>query len=289
MPEGPEVRVVSDVIRRAVGKTVSAARIVENVPGIDHRFTKDGIPNLVALQGATLKEVKAFGKLLCLTFERGPGEVWQMLNTLGMSGSWAWNGSSYKHARLNLSFADETSIAFIDARCFGTIRIMTPSLAAKEIKKIGFDLLDAPMPEDQWAALQTKKGLTDLPVGEALLVQKHFSGIGNIYKSETLYACCIDPRVLVKDLPKEDWGSINHAANKILQKAYKLGGSSVESFQADGKDGDMQNHLAIYGMGRCPEGHETSHIDQSGRTTWFCETCVANWKVANEQNQACSK
>jgi len=51
--------------------------------------------------------------------------------------------------------------------------------------------------------------------------QRLFSGIGNIYKSETLYACGIHPLTLVKDVPIDLWKMVNVKAHEILKIAYE--------------------------------------------------------------------
>ena len=122
------------------------------------------------------------------------------------------------------------------------------------------------------------KKIKDKPVGEVLLTQNLFSGLGNIYKCETMYEIEIDPRLATKDVSKTKWNQVNLVAHKIMQNAYFLGGSSVKNFTANGVEGYAQTTLKIYGKKKCPLGHEVSTIKQgkgsNERTTWFCKQCI---------------
>jgi len=134
------------------------------------------------------------------------------------------------------------------------------------------------MPEDRWALLQKNKKIKDKPVGEILLTQNLFSGLGNIYKCECMYEIGIDPRLLVKDISITKWNLVNSISHKIMQKAYMLKGSSVKNFTANGVEGKAQTILKIYGKKKCPKGHTVNKVKQgkgsNERTTWFCKQCI---------------
>ena len=291
MPEGPEVRLVGAVIAEALDKRF-LPKIIENTDRL-HRFSTKGIPGWDLIKdGFTITGVTTKGKMICISVKNRQGETLAILNTLGMTGTWAFDAEFEKHARLAFfplvstpcGGALATSLAalcdgntrvltFLDQRCFGTIRVMPLPTAAKLLTKIGHDLLHAPAPPELWTSFQQHKSLRDQPVGEALLDQRFFSGIGNIYKAETLYSAGIHPFRLVRDLSSEEWERINRLAHVIMNNALQAGGSSVENFQANKQDGSFQQHLRVYGRKQCPQGHLVQTADQDGRTTWFCPTC----------------
>jgi len=55
------------------------------------------------------------------------------------------------------------------------------------------------------------------PVGEALMIQRAVAGIGNVYKSETLFLEGIDPRALLRDLDDAVILSLLRRARALLQ------------------------------------------------------------------------
>lgn len=278
MPEGPECAVVVDELQGACGQIFLAAEVIENEPGKEHRFSKKPIKDWDKLQQPWfIDSIRAKGKLIIFDIViLNSGERWVGLSTLGMSGDWRFDSGGHKHCRLSF-IHDRGDLSFIDTRCFGTFRLLTPKEAEKAIEKIGWDLLQAPMSAAEWTKLQQHPKISNKQIGEALLEQSLFAGIGNIYKAETIWELKLNPETLVKDLTENEWAEINTVAHKILQKAYKLGGSSIVDFTANGKEGKAQEVLNVYGKEKCPEGHSISKLTQKGgsteRTTWWCKTC----------------
>lgn len=280
MPEGPEIAVVADAVRAQCEELFESAEIIENVSGKLHRYSRKAPKNFSELQNKQwiLKDVNTKGKLIFFDIQiYKTGKKWVGLSTLGMSGDWRYDSAGHKHTRLSF-IRHRGDLSLVDVRCFGTFRLVTPIEAQEAKSKIGWDLLKAPMPEDNWARLQSHKKIKDKSIGEILLTQNIFAGIGNIYKCETMYEIGIDPRLAVKEMSKAKWNKINPVVHKIMQNAYFLKGSSVKNFTANGVEGRAQTVLKIYGKKKCPLGHEVSTIKQgkgsNERTTWFCKKCL---------------
>jgi len=276
MPEGPEVRIVADHLEQHVGRIFNSAEILE-WPGFKHRFVRNGIPGFEKIKnGFTLKSVICKGKLLVLQIEAGD-EALSLICTLGMSGSWMTLPDdkeliptlSSNHGRV--LFRGTPCLAFVDQRSFGTLSIVTRDATQKRLKKIGWDLLQAPMKESDWSKLQSKIGKK--PIGEVLMKQNRFAGIGNIYKAEVLYEAGLHPKTLVSDLDSTDWAKINQITHQILTASYAKRGSSTQSFHSDGKKGTFHSQLKIYKKKKCPQDHEIKSVEQAKRTTWYCPVC----------------
>lgn len=268
MPEGPEVRVVADFISRSIGRKFDRAEIVENTDKL-HRFSKKPPKGLETLNesGFIIESVRARGKLIIIDFNTNDSRL-SALVTLGMSGSWAENARHYKHARISF-ISNEFDLTFLDPRCFGTFKLVTTDEASSRLNKIGHDLLSSPMDSTAWMSLRSSKKIKDMPIGEALMEQKLFSGIGNIYKSEIIYRCYLDPRTPVRDIDDETWASINIAAHDILAASYINKGSTVSTFSSNGDHGSNQFFLKAYRKSSAPEG-EIIALEQAGRVTWWC-------------------
>lgn len=276
MPEGPEAHTIGDIVYDTIGLQFEKAEIIER-SDFKHKYARNGLKNLDKLSnGFKIDDAFVRGKLVVINLDVD-GQHWVILNTLGMSGTWMFHGRSNYHARIN--FANGTrggdsgviDFTFVDQRSFGTIKICKPDEAQKKIRKIGHDLVSAPMADGKWAKLQEKLGHKE--IGIALMEQKHFSGIGNIYKAEILYAIKIHPKTLIKDLSKDTWSAVNYTSHLIMKRAYTSGGSTVRSFAANGKIGKFQRQLKVYKRKKCPEGHPIVSVDQKKRTTWFCKEC----------------
>ena len=273
MPEGPEVAVVAAGVHKGLPTIFEAATIIENVPGKLHRYSKKKPKNwdVIANNRFEMLRVRTKGKLILIDIETLPNrEPWVLLITLGMSGDLRWNSANHKHTRFAF-LQHGRDLSFVDTRCFGTLRIVTPQEAREAESKIGWDFLKAPAPKEYWK--QTKTTLSKKPIGPVLLNQKYFGGIGNIYKSEVIHRCRIHPSIPVKEIPDTKWERLNETIHAILLESYKLKGCSVVDFTADGVEGQAQQLLQVYMKNKCPKNHPIKTIKQEDRTTWYCPEC----------------
>ena len=280
MPEGPEVRVIGNTVAKAIGHTITAANHTQSKK---YKWKRDGIPGWDKLKlwipseqtyltSWTVEDVIVKGKLIRIDIFSGETKL-SILNTLGLEGTWFWNlttkDSRNKYKRVWFDFHHGERLAYYDSRNFGTIKIVERKEADAKLQKIGWDLLQAPMPEETWKALQSDKKIKEKPIGEILMRQSEFSGIGNIYKAETLYDLKIHPSILVEDLDPDLWEQVNHSAHRIMQESYQANGSSVKSYNG----GSFQRSLKVYKQKTCPQNHPIKSMQQAKRTTWYCETC----------------
>jgi len=112
-----------------------------------------------------------------------------------------------------------------------------------------------------------------------LLDQKFVSGIGNIYASEILFHCKINPFKQAKNLTKLDIKKIRYFSKVILNKAIKKGGSSIRDFKnVSGQNGSYQNEFKVYQrenlncFNKDCFGKVTKKVI-SKRSTFFCNRC----------------
>ena len=115
-----------------------------------------------------------------------------------------------------------------------------------------------------------------------LLDQKFVSGIGNIYASEILFYCKINPFKKAKNLTKLDIKKIRYFSKVILNQAIKKGGSSIRNFKsAEGKNGKYQSEFKVYQRENlnCLNKYCYGKIKKkiiSKRSTFFCNRCQNN-------------
>ena len=86
-------------------------------------------------------------------------------------------------------FDDDTEIYYSDMRNFGTLKFYFGIGSSKELNKklseIGPDMLNEPCDEKTWLKICEKRKNQSLV--KFLMEQKNVSGVGNIYKSESLF------------------------------------------------------------------------------------------------------
>lgn len=275
MPEGSECHVISDVINKGQNLIFEGSQIIENTNS-KHRYSRKAPINwnVIANNRWKLINARCKGKLILIEIELIENkQKWVILATLGLSADFRWNSIQHKHCRLSFLQITGEDLSFIDIRNFGSIRIVTNENASKLESKIGHDLLQSPMSKQDWKELQSHPKIKDQEIKIALMEQKYFSGLGNIYAAESIYELGINPRKIIKDLDPIKWELLNNVSHNILQKAYSLNGSSVKDYTFDGKRGSAQTMLKIYSKKLCPLNHKVETIEQNKRTTWYCPQC----------------
>ena len=180
-----------------------------------------------------------------------------------------------KHTHVEFVFTEGSKLFYNDTRQFGHLRLVN----AKEFKKV---LAEAGLgPEPLKITLRNFTALvsahSEKPAKDFLLNQQIIAGIGNIYADESLFAAKIRPTRKVKTLKLAEIKALHNAIKKILTKAIKLGGSSIEYFlMTNGSAGKYTNEHEVYGRAGkpCPRcGRILKSAKIAGRTTVFCAKC----------------
>ena len=285
MPELPEV----EIVKQSLAKKIEQKKIKKVI--VRNRNLRIKIPLKFEelLQNKIIKKVTRFSKYLIFNFSDSSF----CLIHLGMSGtihliknnnlSKSTNTSFYnlsmlpkKHNHVEIQFGD-LKIIYNDPRRFGFFKFIDNK--QKLIER--FNHLG---PEPFYKVfnlgyltnyfLNKKKDIKSF-----LLDQKFVSGIGNIYASEILFFCKINPTTAAMKLSKKDCKYIILFSKKVLNRAIKKGGSSIRDFRDTlGKSGNFQKEFKVYQRENlnCPRKKCIGKIKKifiSNRSTFFCNTC----------------
>ena len=222
-----------------------------------------------ALDKKTIKYVGRRGKMLAIGFNDKEGLVFH----LKLAGQLIFNGIPGKHTRQVFNFSDGSRLIFNDVRKFGWVKKTKDIGQMKEIKQLGPDALK--IKEKDFKELLSKRGKAKIK--PLLMDQKFAAGIGNIYADEILFAAGINPLRVVKTLTDKEIKNIFYAIKDILQKAIKMGGSSVRDYvKPDGKDGGYQKYHKVYqktGQACMVCKTPIKRIKLGGRSTHYCPQC----------------
>lgn len=244
MPEGPSILFLKNKLQRFKGKTVSeASGYVE--------MDKSEIVNL------KLIDIETYGKNLLFVFKDFFVSV-----HLGLFGSMLVN----KRKKVNASFAlhfGESEINFYVAK--------TKFYKGKPTDHFNFktDVLKPEFDEDfVLNELQTNQG--DKMIGDVLMDQNIFAGVGNIIRIESLYHAKIHPDSLVKSIPE-----------KKLIFLLKMVVDYSEEFLNLLKTDKVKETAMIYGKKICPKDKSELFIEELGkikRKTYVCLKCQKLYK-----------
>lgn len=269
MPELPEVETIVRGLRKTVsGKKIKGIKIVPcRVLQNSSAYLKRNLIN------QKIAEVNRRGKNIILHLSGGNF----ILIHLGMTGNLSYLNKSTpfgKHDHIELKFSDNSALRFSDTRKFGKFKLIKSNRIKnlKELRVLGPEPLEIPK-NDFVKLLQKRKG----KIKPTLLNQKVIAGIGNIYADEALWEAKIHPLQKVSSLSRDKLIKLHQAIQKILKKAIKAGGSSVDDYlDLEGKEGLFQLQHKAYGREGepCPRCKtEIKRIVLNQRSSYFCPRC----------------
>lgn len=274
MPEGPEVTRVSTQLNSVLQNT-----LLEDVQFLSGRYFKQPPENFFKFESALnkgallIKSINNKGKFIWWELENN----WFIFSTLGMSGRYSLEES--KHSRILFDvtkmyhkYTEFLSVYYEDIRNFGTIKFVNDrNILNKKLDSIGPDMLNNPCTTCDFLKIARKHN--NKSIVKFLMEQKYISGIGNIYKSESLFLAKLSPFSFIKDLSDEDLTTLYNCILKVLSEAYKTGGSTIQTYKdLYGDEGvyPKMSRLLVYNQKTDIYGNDIKKVildDQ--RTTYF--------------------
>lgn len=294
MPELPEV----ETVRRGLAPTMEQARLERlETRRPDLRFPfPDGFSDRVS--GRTIIGLGRRAKYLLIDLDDGM----TIIAHLGMSGSFRIEAAGpvevpgdfhhprskdekHDHVLFHLTRDDRSlRVIYNDPRRFGFMHLwarseldLYPAFAGLGPEPTG-NLLDA-----EYLAARFRDRVQ--PLKGMLLDQTVIAGLGNIYVCEALWRSGLSPTrkagtlVTKAGKAKPELLALTQAIREVIADAIAAGGSSLrDHIQTDGSLGYFQHSFAVYDRETEPCTREgcggiVSRLVQSGRSTFFCESC----------------
>lgn len=273
MPEGDTIHRAAATLDRALGGG-TVTRFESSYPALN-RVDQDA-----PIAGRTIERVSARGKHLLVHLSGG-----LVLRThLRMNGSWhlyrpgeRWRRPA-REVRVLLATADFVAVGFAvpDAEFVATGR----TSRGRRLESLGPDLLAADF--DAAAAVERLRGSGAATVEAALLDQTVLAGIGNVYKSEVLFACRVHPFASVASLDDATRAKLVATARRFLAANVRpaTGGGIVTytGFRRTTRRADPAERLWVYGRAgrpcrRCGTPIAWRKSGPATRSTYWCPRC----------------
>jgi len=285
MPELPEVEVVKESLSRTItGKKIKKVCIKNRNLRIKIQkgFEKK-------LQRKSIKKVKRFSKYIILVLDNdtfclihlGMSGTIHLLrkNSINQKTNASFYHSSYlpkKHNHVHLEF-DKIKIVYNDPRRFGYFKLLKNNKDLENfISNYGPEPFSLKFDLKYLKKYFYKKNKN---IKNFLLDQKFVSGLGNIYASEILFKCKINPIRKAKSLSTKECLNIINYSRVILKLAIIKGGSSIRDFKnTGGSYGSFQDNFKVYNREnknclspKCKGIIRKKFI--TNRSTFFCNIC----------------
>jgi endonuclease-8 len=219
--------------------------------------------------GESIVDVSAQGKHLLIRFERGV-----VLHThLRMTGSWhvAGPGERWPRAAHLARVVLEVEGGW-SAVCFAAPVVRTylerPGLPSP-VAHLGPDLCD-PAPDLAEALRRARNREDTTPLCDLLLDQRVAAGIGNVYKSEVLWACRRHPATPLDAVDEPARRELYEVAHRFLRANLSRGRRVTH--------GAVPGGLAVYGRRgrpcpRCGSPVAARPLGTPPRSTFWCPRC----------------
>jgi len=285
MPELPEVEVVRLSLEAYLtGKRIQKIEILNKKSFI-------GDPRLV--EGQKIIKFSRIGKQLSIYLSNG----YILLVHLKMTGQFIYGDTLMGHptkdafkqlpnksTRIIFYFSPPSSkrgtkgeiLYFNDQRKFGWIKLLNQTELVEAQSNLGRDAF-AKNFTPQYVFTQLQKSRR--PIKVALLDQKYFAGIGNIYANDALFLAKILPTVPANKITQSQAKSIHHHLIDIMHQSVLAGGYTAKDNQylhPDGSKGESQFFYRVYDKKGEPCikcGTKIKYLKLAGRGTFFCPHC----------------
>jgi endonuclease-8 len=239
MPEGDTIfRIARTLDRALAGKVVT--RFETMLPTLERGLVK----------GRTVEQVRSVGKHLLIEFSGGL----TLRTHLRMNGSWHLYraGERWRRPRSDMRLV----IATDD---FEAVGFNIPVAEFGDAPSLGPDLLSDAFDSDE--ALRRIRERGEDEIADVLLNQNVLAGVGNIYKSEVLFECGIDPFKHVDALDDQDLRKIVKKARAMLKRSTR-----------------ERPRFIVYERGgqpcrKCGTPIESRKQGPDARTTYWCPRC----------------
>ena len=262
MPEGDNILRYATVLGRELsGKPV------------DRLFLHDHgeVPELV---GSTIERIEARGKQMLIFLDRG----WTVRVHLGMHGAWRRRHVRERPPRDVTVALHSGDVAYTCIRSYRAEMIRTPRLDSHvRVGRLGPDLLAEPPDIDEAVRRARKQGFAMREIGDLVMDQRVAAGIGNIYKSETLFETRTNPRTLMHQMTEAEVRTVFETAAALMRMNLLIRGrNAVRPRRREGVAARARFLVYMRKNRPCYDcGTKIERILQGdmGRSTYFCPSC----------------
>ncbi|MDX1583522.1 MAG: DNA-formamidopyrimidine glycosylase family protein [Thermoanaerobaculia bacterium] len=267
MPEG-------DTIFRAarnIGRALSGRRITrfESIfPHLNRVHEDDPI------EGRTVQSVSPRGKHLLIRFS---GNL-TLRTHMRMKGSWHIyrHEEPWKRSRRNARIILETDELVVVGFSIPVAELFRSDHESKnrDLRRLGPDLLDPDF--DITEASERLRARSSSIAADVLLDQTVVSGIGNVYKSEVLFICGINPKRTVNSLDDSQVSSLIETARQLMRR--NVDPQLPPTGRRTTRRLDPSAKLWVYGRGsspcrKCSSPVRRDLVGRDARVTYWCPAC----------------
>lgn len=270
MPEGPSIRHTADMLREAL--------LDQLITGFSSSLKKAAAQDWSSkFEDARVLGVRTHGKSLFIDISGG----WTLYTHMLMWGSWhvyqqgqAWSKEARK-ARVVIETAEQVAVLFSAPVCE---LVLSADLDQHPTNQLGPDLLDEEFSDEERDEIRLRLAdQGDTPLGVGIMNQEVMAGIGNILKSEILFACSLHPARSAASLSEHEVTELIETSLLLIRRSYELNGFDLAFLTPELRRATHRIGF-VYGRSgqiclRC--GNRIAMVRQGARErmTFYCPYC----------------
>jgi formamidopyrimidine-DNA glycosylase len=272
MPELPDISAYIKAIKtRVMGQPLTKVRLASPF------LLRTVEPQLSALEGRSLREVRRIGKRIAFGVE---GDLWLVLHLM-IAGRLHWRAQQAKLAgRNNLAAFDfpNGSLVLTEAgsKRRASLHVLAGEAGLRSIDPGGIEIFQSDL-----AAFRSALTAENRTLKRALTDPRIVSGIGNAYSDEILHAAQLSPVALTHKVNDEQWQRLFAATRETLQMWIDKLNAEADSAFPEGVTA-FRKEMAVHGRyGQpCPRcGEKVQRIRYADNETNYCARCQTGGKL----------
>jgi endonuclease-8 len=235
MPEGPEVRCISDNMRSEIkGNTLLSIHFFSNSKVYENKkmYSSDYEINYELDEDVYIFDCNeicinttSYGKKICILFSS-----FFIISSLNMEGRWSLK--RHKDSCICMNFNNGCNLYFRDVEKRADFSIVNYNSASVKhiMKNVGNDIQDDDVTIEYFIEQINRKKYINKKLCDVLLDQSFVSGIGNYLRSEIIYHAKIRPDIRLSDLSPDQINELFNSIKYIMRKSYILGGLTLSTY-----------------------------------------------------------
>ena len=213
MPEGPEVKIIVDYLKKNI-----LNKNLQQIQFTGGRYKKHTLPknynNIISILPSKIINIESKGKFIYLILDN----IYSIWITLGMTGFFTYN--KIKHSDVTFVINNK-NLYFNDYRHFGTITFcLSIECLEQKLNKLGPDIYSQEFTLKNFTNI-IKKTKKTMIIAIFLMNQKKISGIGNYMRSEIFYDSYLNPFLQLKQLSDIYIKKLYNSILKIALTSYQ--------------------------------------------------------------------
>lgn len=290
MPELPDIVVYIDALeRRIVGHTLERIEIAGPF------LLRTAVPPINSAQNRKVVALRRVGKRIAIGLQADPArdkdQLWLVFHLM-IAGRLHWSERRVTpdgRRTLAAFHFDSGTLTLTEAgaRKRASLHLVSGEEELNKIDRGGIDVLSASL--DEFSRVITANSHT---LKRALTDPRYFSGIGNAYSDEILFAAQLSPVALTQRLSPEEIERLYNATRKTLTEWIdrlrgESGISSAEEGRFPEKVTAFRPQMAVHGRygEPCPQcGAKVQRIRYAANETNYCARCQTGGKLLADRS-----